>query len=314
VDWFELIINEHSIDPFEVLHAYYLTQAGFIAAYAGKYLNVPSIVSIRGNDIERNAFDPSKFTHTIYALQHATAVTTNSRILAAKARAFVDRKVIEIPNGIDTDLFKPMERNEKLERALGIKKGAILGKVHVLGFFGELRAKKGMQLLLSAFSVVAQTLPVVLLIAGDVRQGEDRKYMDDFMKSNHQLKIIITGFVPHIDLPSYYSLIDILVHPSLRDGMPNTILEALACGKPVIATPVGGVQDINKINNIIVESPLGHVNTLAAKIKGLLEDNETRKQLSQEGPDVVKHHYSLKQELSENTKIYKKIIAQIKSN
>jgi glycogen synthase len=61
VDWYELIVAEHKREPFDVLHAYFLTQAGFVATFAGKYLNIPSVVSIRGNDIERAAFDPSRF-------------------------------------------------------------------------------------------------------------------------------------------------------------------------------------------------------------------------------------------------------------
>ena len=65
VDWFEIIVEEHKREPFDLLHAYFLPMAGFVAAYAGKYLNSPSVVSIRGNDIERAAFDPSKFSHVM---------------------------------------------------------------------------------------------------------------------------------------------------------------------------------------------------------------------------------------------------------
>ena len=82
VDWFELIVEEHHREPFDLIQAYFLPQAGFVAAYAGKYLNIPSVVSIRGNDIERAAFDPDRFSHVMYALQHASAVTTNASILA----------------------------------------------------------------------------------------------------------------------------------------------------------------------------------------------------------------------------------------
>ena len=120
VDWFELIVAEHKREPFDVLHAYFLTQAGFVATYTGKYLNIPSVVSIRGNDIERAAFDPSRFSHTMYALQNANAVTTNASELVKKAKAFVDREVILIPNGVDTEHFKPMEKNLVLAEALNI--------------------------------------------------------------------------------------------------------------------------------------------------------------------------------------------------
>ena len=140
VDWFELIVEEHKREPFDLIHAYFLPMAGFVGAYAGKYLNIPSVVSIRGNDIERAAFDPSKFSHVIYALQNANAVTTNASILAKKAKAFIDREVHIIPNGIDTGHFKPMERNKVLAEMLGIE-----AQMKVIGFVGELREKKGWQ-------------------------------------------------------------------------------------------------------------------------------------------------------------------------
>ena len=57
VDWFELLVQEHERGAFDVLHGYFLAQAGFVATYAGTYLSVPSVVSIRGNDLERAAFE-----------------------------------------------------------------------------------------------------------------------------------------------------------------------------------------------------------------------------------------------------------------
>ena len=114
VDWLDLVVKEHRRQQFNVLHAYFLNQAGFIATYAGKYLNIPSVVSIRGNDIEHAAFDPSKFSQVMYALQNAGAVTTNASELVKKAKAFFDREIILIPNSLDAEHFKPMSRNDVL--------------------------------------------------------------------------------------------------------------------------------------------------------------------------------------------------------
>ncbi|MBK9209466.1 MAG: glycosyltransferase [Anaerolineales bacterium] len=155
VDWFELIVEEHKREPFDLIHAYFLPQAGFVAAYAGKYLNIPSVVSIRGNDIERAAFDPSKFSHVMYALQNASAVTTNASELAKKAKAFIDREVNLIPNGVDIELFKPMERNSGLSEVLGLDEGKKKEERRmVIGFAGELREKKGLETLLRAYAQV----------------------------------------------------------------------------------------------------------------------------------------------------------------
>lgn len=299
VDWFELIVEEHKREPFDLIHAYFLPMAGFVGAYAGKYLNIPSVVSIRGNDIERAAFDPSKFSHVIYALQNANAVTTNASILAKKAKAFIDREVHIIPNGIDTGHFKPMERNKVLAEMLGIE-----GQMKVIGFVGELREKKGMATLLSGYAQMLKKTPVSLLIVGEIREGEDKKIFEEFRSSNPEHKIIVTGHVSHKDLPAYYSLMDTFIHPSLRDGMPNAILEAMACEKTVIATPVGGVTDVieDGANGFFVK--VNDVQSLTEKTLEVLSQPEKREAVGKSAREAVLRHFTLEKELQANLTIY----------
>lgn len=317
VDWFELIVDEHKREPFDLLHAYFLPMAGFVAAYAGKYLNVPSVVSIRGNDIERAAFDPSKFSHVMYALQNASAVTTNASELAKKAKAFVDRDIFLIPNGIDTECFKPMEKNLALAESLGLEGGKrkeersgewkVESGVPVVGFVGELREKKGLATLLSAYAQINKKQPAALLIVGEVREGEDKKWFDEFLQSNPNLKIIVTGYISHNDLPSYYSLMDVFVHPSLRDGMPNAVLEAMACGKTVIATPVGGVKDVivDGVNGLLVN--VNDAEGLAEKVAEALSQPEKRESVGRSAREAIVRQFTLEKELQANLKIYQSL-------
>ena len=317
VDWFELIVDEHKREPFDLLHAYFLPMAGFVAAYAGKYLNIPSVVSIRGNDIERAAFDPSKFSHVMYALQNASAVTTNASELAKKAKAFVDRDIFLIPNGIDTECFKPMEKNLALAESLGLEGGKrkeersgewkVESGVPVVGFVGELREKKGLATLLSAYAQINKKQPASLLIVGEVREGEDKKWFDEFLQSNPNLKIIVTGYISHNDLPSYYSLMDVFVHPSLRDGMPNAVLEAMACGKTVIATPVGGVKDVivDGVNGLLVN--VNDAEGLAEKVAEALSQPEKRETVGRSAREAIVRQFTLEKELQANLKIYQSL-------
>ena len=308
VDWFELIVEEHKREPFDLIHAYFLPQAGFVAAYAGKYLNIPSVVSIRGNDIERAAFDPSKFSHVMYALQNASAVTTNASELAKKAKAFIDREVNLIPNGVDIELFKPMERNSGLAEVLGLDEGKNKEERRmVIGFAGELREKKGLETLLRAYAQVNKKQPVVLLIVGEVRTGEDKKLFDEIKASIPDSQIIVTGTVAHKDLPAYYALMDVFVHPSLRDGMPNAILEAMACEKAVIATPVGGAIDVIEDGKNGRFVPLNDTDKLAETIFQLLSQPENRQTMSKSARDAVLRQFTLEKELQANLKIYKSL-------
>jgi glycosyltransferase involved in cell wall biosynthesis len=303
VDWFELIVEEHQREPFDLIHAYFLPMAGFVGTYAGKYLGIPSVVSIRGNDIERAAFDPSKFSHVMYALQNANAVTTNASVLAKKAKAFVDREIHVIPNGIDTERFKPMERNDVLAETLGVEGQ----RSKVIGFVGELREKKGLATLLTGYAQIAKTMPVSLLIVGEVREGEDKKYFEEFKSNNPQLSITVTGHVPHKDLPAYYSLMDVFAHPSLRDGMPNAVLEAMACGKTVLATPVGGVLDIieDGVNGIFVN--VNDARDLAEKTAEAVNQPEKREAIGGSAREAVLGQFTLEKELQANLTIYQSL-------
>ena len=304
VDWFELIVDEHKREPFDLIHAYFLPMAGFVGAYSGKYLKVPSVVSIRGNDIERAAFDPGKFSHVMYALQNANAVTTNAIELAKKAKAFIDREIHLIPNGIDTGNFKPVGRNEVLAEALGVENRTS----KVVGFVGELREKKGLATLLTGYAQTNKKIPSTLLIVGEIREGEDKKIFDEFQLSNPENQIIVTGHVPHKDLPAYYSLMDVFIHPSLRDGMPNAVLEAMACGVPVIATPVGGVLDVleDGVNGWTI--PVNDAEHLAKVIEKLLNDPEQRARLSKKAREKIEAEFTLQSELQANLNIYNKLI------
>ena len=318
VDWFDLIVDEHKRDPFDLLHAYFLTQAGYVATYSGKYLNVPGVVSIRGNDIERAAFEPSKFSHVMYALQNASAVTTNASELLKRAKAFFEREIILIPNGIDAEHFTPMEKIEALAESLGISPpwtkahgykneapSGLKDGVPVIGFAGELRAKKGLKTLLSAYTQVNEIHSTALLIVGQVRTGEDQQTVDEFQVSNPNSRIIITGYISRHDLPAYYSLMDVFVHPSLRDGMPNALLEAMACEKPVIATPVGGMLNvvIDGENGIFV--PVKDGDALAKAIELLLEDQALRQGLGQAARQTILSGFSLQKELDGNLDVYR---------
>ncbi len=320
VDWFELIVAEHRREPFDILHAYFLPQAGFVAAYAGKYLKIPSVVSIRGNDIERAAFDPSRFSHVMYALQNASAVTTNASELAKKAKAFFEREIFLIPNGIDTERFKPMERNEALAEMLGLNvvRNGIpqttgsagyhpTPRLPVIGFVGELREKKGLQTLLSGYAQVVKTRPASLLIVGEVREGEDKKIFDEFKITNYQLPITLTGAVPHKGMPAYYSLMDVFVHPSLRDGMPNAVLEAMACGVPVVATPVGGVLDVvkDRENGMIV--PVNEVETLCQAVETVISDESLCNKLNQSARQTIIEKFTPEKELDANLSVYRSL-------
>ncbi|HEY3473291.1 MAG TPA: glycosyltransferase [Anaerolineales bacterium] len=304
MDWFELLVHEHSREPFDVIHGYFLTQAGFVGAYAASYLQIPSVVSVRGNDLERAIFDPARAAHTLYSLRRASAVTTNAHELARKARALVPGlDVIVIHNGVDAEHFKPLPRNNALSKSLGIMKET----APVIGFAGELREKKGLRTLLSAYAQVNRKNRSVLLVVGDVRPGEDRQILEEFKLSHPNAQIIVTGFISSGDLPAYYSLMDVFVHPSLRDGLPNALLEAMACEKAIIATPVGGMMDaVTDCENGKLVST-NNPDELAEAIIEMLTNEGLSKRLRIAARQTIMKKFTLQAELDGNLAVYRNL-------
>ena len=115
---------------------------------------------------------------------------------------------------------------------------------------------------------------------------------------------MVTGFVSNDDLPSYYSLMDVLVHPSLRDGMPNAVLEGMACGKAVIATQAGGVMEMlhDGKNGRLVS--INDINSISTAIQEVLSDKALQSKLGAAARQTILDKFTLQNELDDNLAAY----------
>ncbi len=300
--WFDQIVEEHGNRTFDLLHGFYLVQAGFLAAYAGNYLNIPSVVSARGNDLDRSLFHPGKAAHILYALKHSNAVTANTNQLVRKAQALApDQNVVHIPNGVDSELFCPGQPDRGFLRNTGLE------NCQLIGFSGEARGKKGLATQLLAFEKIAVQREVALLLAGGVRKGEDQELLDVFKAQRPSLKIITLPHTPLAQMPDFYRSLDVFWMPSWRDGLPNALLEAMACEKAVVATPVGGMVDLISSPETGCLVPAGDVTALAETTLRLLDSQVERQAIGRAARDWVCQNYTIKRELEENLQVYRRL-------
>ena len=303
--WFEQLAAVHRATPFDIIHTYFITRAGFAGVYAGRTLGVPVVVSARGNDLERAVFDPGKAAHILYALTNANAVTTNCQQLARKAEALAAGvQAAVIPNGVNADLFCPAQCDAALAESLGLREH------QVLGFVGEGRTKKGLSVLLLAFKQAAAVgkTPLALLLVGGVRAGEDQQTLTVFQKQNPDLNVRVIPYKPTQELPAYYNLFDLLLLPSLRDGLPNALLEGMACGCAVIGSSVGGMLDVIRPGENGMLVPPGDAHALAEVIGDLLIDGARCSRLGENARQTVTADYTPQRELEANLAIYANLI------
>lgn len=150
---------------------------------------------------------------------------------------FPDHKILTLLNGVDTDRFQPGDRTAAREKIGGLPASAL-----VLGIVGRFAPQKGHARLLEVFAELAATRPQLHLLVIGGGGSEEARVRTQALASPAAKQIHFTGF--QNDLPPYYQSLDLLVAPSTLEGLSNAVLEAMACGVPVLAHPACGNPEI----------------------------------------------------------------------
>ncbi len=216
-----------------ILDAHFLYPDGVAAVILGERLGLPVVVTARGSDVNVKCENAMMRRWMRWAAPRTSAVITVSQALAERLHEHGIRPpVLEvIPNGVDLQKFRPRDREE------GRRRFGVSGRV--LASVGHLVDDKGHQLAVEALASLPDTQ---LLIAGN---GPRRAHLERLAgRLGVADRVRFAGLVPHEAMPWLYSAVDALVLASAREGMPNVVLESIACGTRVIATDVGGVGEV----------------------------------------------------------------------
>lgn len=240
----------HTQHRYNAIWGNYLVPSGFLASWFGALHGIPSTVSSRGNDIDRDIFPPGDFARILWTLERAHVVSSVSADIATKIGALTKRKdVIVLKNSVDISIFSPDILDSAGERTDSNNLRASLG-IHpdelVLGFCGELREKKGLQFLLRALSQVRSQRPACMLLVGDVRiQNQPEIQLFSEEHSEDARRLIVTGHLSNQEqIAQHLRICDVYLQPSLFEGMPNALLEAMACGCLCIGSDAGGMLEV----------------------------------------------------------------------
>lgn len=208
-----------------------------------------------------------------------------------------DEKFLVIKNGVDIEYFDNIERKAELKQKFKIEEE----KVILTG--GRLSSEKGIDYFLRAAEKLIKIFPPVkFLIVGE---GSEREKLEREVESmNLEEKVIFTGY--RDDLPQIMKISDVVVLSSKWEGLPNLLIEAMACKLPVVATNVGGCKEIVKEgeNGFLVE--YGDIENLTEKILYILKNPEMSEKMGKKGYEFIKTHFNIKDKIKQYENIYLK--------
>jgi teichuronic acid biosynthesis glycosyltransferase TuaC len=210
---------------------------GYAAVVIAELLGVPAVIKLHGSDINVLATWQAPRRRLSWALGRAARVVAVSRALAEQATALgaSAARIDVVPNGLDRSAFCVGDR-AAARRALGLPADRRL----VL-YVGHLSQAKGVHDLLSAFKLAGARLrgAHLVLIGDGAGSGECQARAREL-----GVPATFVGVKPHDSIATWLCASDLLALPSWNEGMPNVVLEALACGRPVVATSVGGIPEV----------------------------------------------------------------------
>ncbi len=251
---------------FDVIDAHYFYPDGVAASRIAREFGKPLVITARGTDVSLIPNFQGPRDLIVDAAHRSDAIIT---VAAALKNELVrlgaqEEKISVLRNGVDLDTFYPGDREQE-RRVLGVE-GLVIASV------GHLIERKGHDLAIDALKALPQA---TLLIAGSGPRLRDLQGQAEASGVAHRVRFL--GQTGHSDLRSLYSAADIFVLASSREGWPNVLLEAMACGTPCVATDVWGTGEVmsDPAAGRLVKQRSGEA--LADAIKDLLKSPPGRK-------------------------------------
>lgn len=286
------IIKEFKPD---IVHSHYASSYGLIGALSGFH---PYVISLWGGDIFSFPKKSVVYKQILkFSLSKADKILSTSKIMKEETKKYTDKEVLLTPFGIDVDRFIPDKINKFFK-----------DDDFVMGTIKTLEKNYGVNFLIEAFAIVKKKFPdkpLKLLIVG---KGTQKESLEEMVRElGIEKDTIFTGYVDHNNVQDYHNMLDIYVAMSLLESFGVAVLEASACGKPVIVSNVGGLPEVveNGKTGFIVEK--GNSKALAEALSKLICEPDLAVKMGNEGRNKVIREYDWKESVNKMISIYKTV-------
>jgi len=284
-------------DTVDLVHAHSPALCGLGALQAARSKRLPFVYELRAfwedAAVDQNKTSTRSLRYRLsqkledYVVHRADAVVGISQAILdeLKKRKTEPAKLFHVPNGVDTEKFAPGSRNESLAAKLG------LGSEPVLGFIGSLYRWEGVAWLVRAVTELRRCgTACKLLIVGD---GEEMPAVREAVRELNAGDFIqVLGRVPHDEIERYYSVVDVLVYPRHSIRLTELVtplkpLEAMALGKAILGSDVGGIRELVESEKTGVLYRADNVEDFCVQAKRVLAQATLRRKLGEEAREFI---------------------------
>lgn len=278
----------------DILHAHYATSYGLVGALSQYH---PYIISSWGTDVMK--FPNKNFVAKSilkYNFKHADLLCATSNTIKDCIHDVIKKDVTVIPFGVDVEIFSPKK-----------VKSLFNEDEFVLGSIKPLEELYNVDILIKSFAALRPKYPFLrLLIAG--QGGAEQGLMELAESLGISDVVTFTGRIPYKDINKYYNMINVLVNISEYESFGVSVIEAMACEKPVIVTNVGGLKDIVKDESLGIKVEARNIAQTIEAIESLIQDKQKYLEIAANCRKHVIEHYSWKNNLEQMIAIYDNLL------
>jgi glycosyltransferase involved in cell wall biosynthesis len=278
----------------DILHAHYATSYGLVGALSGFH---PFVISSWGTDVmkfpQKNIVARSILKHNF---KSADLLCATSHVIESYIHEVINKPVKVIPFGVNIDDFKPRH-----------VKSLFAPEHFVIGSVKPLEPLYNIDVLIKAFRALSLRFDHIrlLIIGSGTEENSLKKLCGDL---EIQDKVIFTGRVPFHEVSNYFNMINALANLSEYESFGVSVIEAMACGLPVVVSDVGGLSEVVSDDSVGLKVPAGSVEETLKMLEKLILNKDLCKTIGENARDHVIKHYNWEDNLDTMISEYKKLL------
>jgi glycosyltransferase involved in cell wall biosynthesis len=286
---YSLIKKEH----IDVIYSY-LLQANIMGTIVGKFTKTPIMLFSLRSVADLNGFIRLTLERLITKYSHKITAASKAIMHSYKAAGIPEYKMLVIHNGVQVNKFIYGNPLDKIKDTF------------IVGYVGNPYSTiKGHAYLIESARIL-NNKNINFRLIGDGKEMSN--LIRQAKESGIESQIEFMGYCS--DIPEQLAMMDIFVQPSLYEGMPNSVLEAMASGLPIIATNVGGTPEAIIDNQTGFLIPPGEPQAIADKIRYVIENPDIARQVGINAREYIKKHFSIEAMVKKTDELFENVIAE----